>query len=96
MALMSFWVHGGYREPTSLGAVQQGLRVEEVPIIFIERTVGVSKMSQAIVLEALWRLTQWGMRHRWVQLRHGMRAIPRAEAAASATTPARRRERIVP
>jgi dolichol-phosphate mannosyltransferase len=50
-------------------ALQAGLRVEEVPITFVERERGVSKMSQAIVAEALLRVTQWGMRNRWNQLR---------------------------
>jgi dolichol-phosphate mannosyltransferase len=45
-------------------AVQAGLRVEEVPITFVEREAGTSKMSRAIVAEALWRITQWGVLHR--------------------------------
>jgi len=45
-------------------AVQAGLRVEEVPITFVEREAGSSKMSRAIVAEALWRITEWGVRHR--------------------------------
>jgi dolichol-phosphate mannosyltransferase len=49
-------------------AVQAGLRVEEVPITFVERELGASKMSQAVVVEALWRVTQWGARHRARQL----------------------------
>jgi dolichol-phosphate mannosyltransferase len=35
--------------------------VAEVPITFIDRTRGASKMSRAIVVEALWRVTQWGV-----------------------------------
>ncbi|MEI8260104.1 MAG: polyprenol monophosphomannose synthase, partial [Actinomycetes bacterium] len=35
-------------------ALQRGLRVTEVPITFVERTVGSSKMSRKIVVEALW------------------------------------------
>jgi dolichol-phosphate mannosyltransferase len=38
-----------------------GHRVVEVPITFTERAVGVSKMSRAIVIEALWRVTVWGV-----------------------------------
>ncbi len=45
-------------------AAQSGLRIEEVPITFVERECGTSKMSQAIVAEALWRVTQWGVRRR--------------------------------
>lgn len=35
-------------------------RIQEVPITFVERVAGSSKMSQKIVLEALWRVTKWG------------------------------------
>ncbi len=33
----------------------------ESPITFVERVSGVSKMSRAIVIEALWRVTLWGL-----------------------------------
>ena len=42
-------------------AVQAGLRVAEVPIEFVERELGDSKMDQRIVSEALWRVTVWGV-----------------------------------
>lgn len=38
-----------------------GLAVREVPITFVERTHGDSKMSWAIVREALWNVTRWGV-----------------------------------
>jgi dolichol-phosphate mannosyltransferase len=37
-------------------AVQKGFRVVEVPIVFRDRRVGKSKMSRAIVAEAIWRV----------------------------------------
>jgi dolichol-phosphate mannosyltransferase len=40
-------------------------RVIEVPITFIERHGGRSKLSRGIVLEALWRVPGWGLRYRW-------------------------------
>jgi dolichol-phosphate mannosyltransferase len=43
---------------------QAGYRVVEVPITFVERERGRSKMSRAIVAEALWRVTWWGLRAR--------------------------------
>ena len=43
-------------------AWRQGHRVVEVPITFVERERGESKMSRAIVVEALWRVTVWGLR----------------------------------
>jgi len=50
-------------------AVKAGFRVVEVPITFIEREYGDSKMSQRIVVEALLRTTWWGIGHRGRQLR---------------------------
>jgi len=44
-----------------LQAIQAGLTVAEVPITFADRTRGSSKMSNAIVREALWRVTKWGI-----------------------------------
>jgi dolichol-phosphate mannosyltransferase len=41
-------------------AVQAGFRVREVPSTVTVRERGSSKMSQAIVAEALWRVTRWG------------------------------------
>jgi dolichol-phosphate mannosyltransferase len=37
-------------------AIRSGLRVAEVPIVFRERRVGASKMTGAIVAEAVWRV----------------------------------------
>jgi dolichol-phosphate mannosyltransferase len=35
---------------------QAGFRVVEIPITFVDRVVGQSKMSRAVVLEAIWRV----------------------------------------
>ncbi|MCZ3387085.1 MAG: polyprenol monophosphomannose synthase [Actinomycetia bacterium] len=45
-------------------AAAAGLRIVEVPITFVEREQGDSKMSGMIVAEALWRVTQWGVSSR--------------------------------
>jgi dolichol-phosphate mannosyltransferase len=50
-------------------AVRSGLRIIEVPITFVEREFGESKMNQAIVKEALWRVTQWGLAKRGADLK---------------------------
>jgi len=50
-------------------AVRAGFRVVEVPITFAERERGDSKMSRSIVREALWRVTEWGVKHRTQQVR---------------------------
>lgn len=41
-----------------------GRRVEEVPITFIDRTRGRSKMSWRIVLESMWLVTRWAITDR--------------------------------
>jgi dolichol-phosphate mannosyltransferase len=43
---------------------REGFEVVEVPITFTERVLGQSKMSRAIVTEALWRVAAWGLTHR--------------------------------
>jgi dolichol-phosphate mannosyltransferase len=42
-------------------AVAAGFRVVEVPITFVERERGDSKMSRDIVAEAVWRVAAWGV-----------------------------------
>jgi dolichol-phosphate mannosyltransferase len=58
-------------------ALERGLRVVEVPITFVERVHGESKMSGAIVTESLSLVTWWGLRRRLTALalflRHGRR-----------------------
>lgn len=44
-----------------------GGTIVEVPIRFRDRLRGVSKMSQAIVLEAMLRVTQWGLQRRFAR-----------------------------
>jgi dolichol-phosphate mannosyltransferase len=49
----------GFQIEMTYRAVKHGLRVEEVPIVFVDRRVGQSKMSKKIFLEALtlvWKL----------------------------------------
>lgn len=41
-------------------ALKAGASVTEVPITFVERVQGTSKMSMAIIREALWKVTVWG------------------------------------
>jgi dolichol-phosphate mannosyltransferase len=48
--------------------VQAGLRVREVPIDFVERIRGQSKMSGAVASESLRRITVWGLDERRTQL----------------------------
>jgi dolichol-phosphate mannosyltransferase len=41
---------------TTYRTLRKGFRVVEVPIRFVDRTAGSSKMSRAIVLEAVWKV----------------------------------------
>jgi dolichol-phosphate mannosyltransferase len=50
-----------------------GFRVVEVPITFVERQYGESKMSGSIVREAFVRVTQWGAVYRRDQVRSALR-----------------------
>ena len=54
----SFQIEMTYR------AILRGMRVKEVPIVFVDRTAGASKMSRKIFLEAVgvvWRLRYEGL-----------------------------------
>jgi dolichol-phosphate mannosyltransferase len=69
-------------------AVRQGKRVVEVPITFMEREYGTSKMSGSIVREALWRVTVWGAQERVEKVRGAVgrrrdrRSVRRGRGAA--------------
>jgi len=53
----------------TLRVADAGLRIVEVPITFVEREHGASKMSSSIIMEAFWRVAQWGVARRLRQLR---------------------------
>ena len=54
--------------------LRAGLTVREVPIEFVERVRGDSKMSGAVATESLRRITRWGLRERRDQLRRALRS----------------------
>jgi dolichol-phosphate mannosyltransferase len=54
--------------------LQAELTVHEVPIEFIERERGDSKMSRSVAIESLQRITWWGLKQRRAQL---LRALGR-------------------
>jgi dolichol-phosphate mannosyltransferase len=52
----------------SFRAWKRGFRIVEIPIVFVDRTEGQSKMSRAIMREAIWmvwRLRWWGLTKRY-------------------------------
>ncbi|MCR6030839.1 glycosyltransferase [Nocardioides sp. zg-579] len=65
----------GYVFQTDLVArtLAAGLTVVEVPIEFIERERGDSKMSGSVAAESLLRITQWGLAERRAQVRRAWR-----------------------
>jgi len=65
-------------------ASRAGLRVVEVPISFVERVHGVSKMTGRIAVEAMLRVTVWGLRE----------FVDRMRGRGVATVPASHRGRV--
>lgn len=57
--------------------IQSGLTVREVPIEFIERERGDSKMSRAVAIESLQRITWWGLKQRRAQFFRALRGMRR-------------------
>jgi dolichol-phosphate mannosyltransferase len=53
-------------------ALAAGLTVREVPIEFVERVRGDSKMSGSVAAESLKRITVWGLRERAAQVRRAL------------------------
>ncbi|WP_051706556.1 polyprenol monophosphomannose synthase [Nocardioides aequoreus] len=62
--------------------VRAGLRVVEVPIEFVERERGESKMTRSVATESLRRITAWGLAERRRQLRAAVRRARGAEQRA--------------
>ena len=52
----------GFQVEMAWRSQRAGAKIVEVPITFVERIHGESKMSSAIVVEALWLVTKWGLR----------------------------------
>ncbi len=50
----------GFQIQSVFAVYSAGLRIEEIPIIFVERRAGVSKMSKRIIWEAFWLV--WKLR----------------------------------
>lgn len=53
-----------FQSEVALRMVQAGLRLEEIPITFVDREYGTSKMSVKIMAESMARVTTWGVRSR--------------------------------
>jgi dolichol-phosphate mannosyltransferase len=64
----------------TLRMIQAGLRIVEVPITFVERERGASKMSRAIIGEAFLRVAQWGVTTRLHRRRPAARNVEEGQA----------------
>jgi dolichol-phosphate mannosyltransferase len=50
-------------------AHQRGIEIGEVPITFVDRRYGTSKMSGRIIVESMARVTKWAVTDRWAARR---------------------------
>ncbi|MDN5823986.1 MAG: dolichol-phosphate mannosyltransferase, partial [Micrococcaceae bacterium] len=58
----------GFQVDMTFRVALMGKKIVEVPITFVERELGVSKMSGNIVVEAMLNVTRWGLGARWRKL----------------------------
>lgn len=58
----------GFQVDMTFRVAMLGKRIVEVPVTFVERELGDSKMSGNIVLEAMLNVTRWGLSARWKKL----------------------------
>ncbi|MDK1358822.1 polyprenol monophosphomannose synthase [Arthrobacter sp. zg-Y1219] len=58
----------GFQVDMTFRVARLGLSIKEVPITFVEREFGASKMSGNIVFEAMANVTKWGLGARWKKL----------------------------
>jgi dolichol-phosphate mannosyltransferase len=66
-----------FQTDLTLRTVRAGLTVREVPIEFLERARGESKMNRAVAVESLRRITRWGVQERLAGLRGLLSRVPR-------------------
>ncbi|MGD0083228.1 MAG: polyprenol monophosphomannose synthase [Acidimicrobiales bacterium] len=64
----------GFQIEMTYRSLQAGARVREVPIRFVDRALGTSKMSSDTVIEALLLVTWWGFR----RMLRGLRKLNRS------------------
>jgi dolichol-phosphate mannosyltransferase len=73
----------GFQIEMTYRAKQAGAAITEVPIRFVDRVAGESKMSGAIVVEALGLVTWWGLGRAWRGLRRLVAPATREKATAT-------------
>lgn len=68
----------GFQIEMTYRAASAGARITEVPIRFVDRTAGQSKMSSSIVVEALGLVTRWGIARMLARHDQNRRGAPAA------------------
>jgi dolichol-phosphate mannosyltransferase len=66
----------GFQIEMAYRVARAGGRITEVPIRFVDRERGESKMSGRIIVEALILVTRWGTRRAWSRVRGAMGRDP--------------------
>jgi dolichol-phosphate mannosyltransferase len=64
-----------FQTDLTVRTLRAGLTVREVPIEFLERVRGESKMDSAVAVESLRRITRWGLEQRLARLRGLLAAL---------------------
>lgn len=59
----------GFQIDMTVRARRAGAEIVEVPIVFVERELGASKMSGGIISEAFYNVARWGVQRRSRQVR---------------------------
>ncbi|MDR3116518.1 MAG: polyprenol monophosphomannose synthase [Bifidobacteriaceae bacterium] len=60
----------GFQIDNTAKIIYKGGKIVEVPITFVERELGESKMDNSIIIEAIFMTTKTGIKHRLIQLKH--------------------------
>ncbi len=74
----------GFQIEMTYRSTQAGASPAEVPIRFVDRVAGESKMSSAIVVEALGLVTLWGLARAWRSLRGLVTPLARGNSSPAA------------
>jgi dolichol-phosphate mannosyltransferase len=75
----------GFQIETTFHSWHAGFRIAELPIVFVDRNVGVSKMNKRIIWEAVWMV--WRMR--WWAITGRVRRVAPAAAIGKSENQAR-------
>lgn len=70
-----------FQVETAWRAWRAGFALAEVPITFVERREGASKLSRRVVLEAAWRVPRWALAGRAVPAPHPASVVVAGRAA---------------